>query len=47
MIRRQLNSWAVVHNLEDFAESQLFMLGVVIVNGKRNCAVIFLKRGVK
>lgn len=33
-IRRNLNYCAVVHNLEEFVESQLFMLGVVVVNGK-------------
>lgn len=33
-ISRNLNYWAVVHNLVEFVGSQLFMRGVVIVNGR-------------
>lgn len=44
-IRRNLNDLAVVHNLEEFVESKLFMLGVVVNGGK--CAVILLNGRVK
>lgn len=34
LLRRNLNLGAVVHNLEEFVECQLLVLGLVIVNGK-------------
>lgn len=46
LIRRNVNIWAAVRNLEEFVEYQRFMLGIVIVNGKK-CAVILLKGRVK